>query len=91
MAGEGRLDRDLRRLQIADLTHHDDVGVLAHDVAQACRKREPDIRVHGYLVHPRQLILDGILDGDDLLVGRVDLVEGGVEGSGLARSRRSRH
>ena len=32
-----------RRLQVADLADHDDVGVLAHDGAQPAGEGEPDL------------------------------------------------
>ena len=35
VAGERRLDRHLGGLQVADLAHHDDVGILAHQRTQA--------------------------------------------------------
>src|SRR5215468_7901512 len=50
VAGERSLDGDLRRLEVPDLTDHDDVGILAHDVAQSCREGEPDGGPHGDLV-----------------------------------------
>src|SRR5581483_5682992 len=78
------LDRDLRRLGVADLSNHDDVGVLADDRAEAVREGEPDRRLHVDLVHAEELVLDRILDRDDLLVGRVDLVERTVERRRLA-------
>src|SRR2546427_9920355 len=79
---------DLGRFEVADLADEDHVGVLAHDVAQTGREREPDLRLHGDLVHALQLVLDGVLDRDDLAVRRVDLVEGAVERGGLAGARR---
>ena len=40
VAGQRRLDRDLRRLAVADLADHDDVGVGAHHRAQAGGERQ---------------------------------------------------
>ena len=40
VAGERRLDGDLRRLAVADLADHDDVGVGAHHRAQAGGERQ---------------------------------------------------
>ena len=40
---------------------------------------------------PGQPVLDRVLDRDDVLVGRVELVEGAVEGGGLARAGRAGH
>ena len=39
VAGERGLDGDLGRLEVADLADHDDVGILADDVAQARWRR----------------------------------------------------
>src|SRR2546427_8758599 len=90
-AGERRLDRDLGRLGVADLAHHDDIGVLADDRAQPVREGEPDLRLHVDLIHAEQLVLDRILDGDELLVGRVDLVERPVERGRLAAAGGAGH
>src|SRR2546422_903398 len=84
VAGERRLDGDLGRFQVADLADEDHVGVLAHDVAQTGRERQPDLRLHGDLVDALQLVLDGVLDRDDLALRRVDLVERLVERGRLA-------
>ena len=89
--GEGRLDGDLCRLQVADLADHDDVGVLADDVAQGAGEGEPDLGLHLDLVDPADLVFHRVFHGDDLLVGRVDPVESPVEGGGLAASRGPRH
>ena len=88
VAGERGVDGDVGRLEVADLADHDHVGVLAHDVPEARRERQPDLRLDVDLVDAAKLVLDRILDGDDLLVGRVDLVEGGVERRGLAGAGR---
>src|SRR5207245_5417374 len=84
VSGEGGLDGDVDRLQVADLADQDDVGVLADDVPQAGGEGQPDLRLHRDLIHALQLVFDGILDGEDLAVGRVDLLERRVERGGLA-------
>src|SRR5262249_54181979 len=89
VAGQRGLDGDLGGLRVADLTDHDDVGVLAHDGAQPAGEGEADRRLHVDLVHPEELVLDGILGGDDLLVGRLDLVERAVQRGGFAAARGS--
>ena len=45
VAGERRLHRDLRGLEVADLADHDDVRVLAQDRAQGAREGQLDPRV----------------------------------------------
>ena len=69
MSGERGLDRDVRGLEVADLTDQDHVRILAHDVPEPRGERESDLRSDGDLVDTLQLILDGILDRDDLAVG----------------------
>ena len=76
----------LHRLHVADLAHHDDVRVLAHDRAQRVGEGEVDLRLHLDLVDARHLVFDRVLDGDDLHVGLVEAVERGVERGGLAAS-----
>src|SRR2546422_6787609 len=79
VARERRLDGDLRRLEVADLADEDHVRVLPNDVPEPRGEREADLRLHVDLVDALELVLDRVLDGDDLPVGRVDLVEDPVE------------
>src|SRR5207249_5033539 len=50
---------------------------------------EPLFLIHRNLGDSLELILHGILDGDDLVLHALDLRQGGVEGGGLAASRRT--
>ena len=50
VSGQRRLHRHLGRLLVADFAHHDDVGVLAHQRAQAFRKTKIELRLHLGLV-----------------------------------------
>ena len=84
MSSEGGANRDVGRLAIADLADHDHVGVLTNDVTQAGGKGQADLGIHVNLIDTVHLVLDGILDGDDLLVGEVDALQGRVERGGLA-------
>ncbi len=67
VTGQARLYRDLRGLQVTDLTDHDDVGVLAQDGAQAAREGHFDLGVHLCLTDAVDVILDRVLDGHDVL------------------------
>ena len=66
MAGERGLDGVLRRLAVADLAHHDDVGVLAQDVAQRRGEGDADLGLHRDLVELLVHHLDRVLDGGDV-------------------------
>ena len=70
VAGQRRLDGDLRGLGVADLADHDLVGVVAQDRAQAARERQPLLLVDRNLRDAAQLVFDRILDRDDLVFDR---------------------
>ena len=73
--GEGRADGDLRRLLVADLSHHHLVRVLPQDGAQGGLERQARLLVNVDLVDPRDGELHGVLDRDDVDVRLVDLLE----------------
>ena len=89
VAGERRVDRDLGGLAVADLADHDDVGIVAQERAQPGRERQVDLRVDRGLRDAVELVLDRILDGEDVEVGRVDLGQAGVERRRLAGAGRA--
>src|ERR1043165_7073535 len=89
VAGQGGADGDLRRLQVADFADHDDVWVLAQNMAQAHGKGQADFRPNGDLVNAFEFVFDGFLDGDDALVDRVDGAQEGIKRSGFARAGRA--
>src|SRR5215472_6690424 len=84
VAGERRLDGDLRGFLVADFPDHDFVGVVAKDGAQSAGKGETLLFVDGNLGDAAQLIFDGVFDGDDFVLVGFDFVDGGVESGGLA-------
>ena len=57
---ESGLNRDLRRLRIADFSDHDFVRVMAQNRAQAAREGQPLLLVHRNLGDALDLIFDGI-------------------------------
>ena len=89
VASKCRLDGDLRRLEVAHLTDHDDVRVLAKERPQRRSEVQADLLAHLDLVDPHEVELDGILGGGDVLAGRVELRERGIECGRLARTRRA--
>src|SRR3990172_3918453 len=84
VTGQGRLDRDLSRLRVSDFSDHDLVGIVAKDRPEAPREREPLLFIHRDLHHILELVLDGILDGDDLVLPPIDLADGGIQRCRLA-------
>ena len=91
VAGEGGLDCHLGRLQVADLADHDDVGILAHERADAARKIDADAGLHLHLVERGLDHLDRVLHRADVHFRPRQLLERGVEGGGLARAGRARY
>jgi hypothetical protein len=89
VTGQRRLHGDFGGFAVADLADHDDVRVLAQDRAQACGEGQLDLRVDLDLADAGELVFDGILDGDDVLLPVVEPGQGGVEGRGLARAGRT--
>ena len=89
MAGQRRLDGDLGGLGVADFADHDDVGILAHDRAQAVGEGQTDLRIDMDLVDAAQLILDRIFDGNDFFAGIVDLLQRAVKRCRFAAAGRA--
>src|SRR6185437_9971521 len=89
MARERRLNRDLRRLLIANFADHDFVGVVSQNRPQAASKRQSLLFVHRNLSDAADLIFDGIFDGDDFVFVGLDFIDGGVKRGRLARARRA--
>src|SRR5712692_7181927 len=84
VAGEGRLDGDLRGFLVANFADHDLVGVVTQDGAQASREGEALLLVHRNLRDTAELILHRIFDGDDFVFVGLDLVDGRIERGGLS-------
>jgi hypothetical protein len=84
VTGERGADGDLGGVFVADFADHNDVGILAQDVAEGVGEGEPDLGAHLHLVHAGDFVFDRVLDGDDAQIGGVDLPEKGVERGRLA-------
>ena len=91
MAGEGGLDGDFGRFEVADLADHDDVGVLAQEGAQHLRERVSDLVVDRHLHDAVHVVFDRFLGGEQLRIDRVDAAQHGVERRRLAGARRAGH
>src|SRR5580698_7348268 len=76
VAGERRLDRDLRGFLVANFADHDFVGVMPQNGTQAARKREALLLVHRNLGDPAQLIFDRVFNGDEFVFIALDFVDG---------------
>ena len=66
MARHGSLNGNLSRFKIANLTNHDDVGVLAKNGAQCFGKRQIDFGIDLRLAHAGQFIFDGVFHRHDV-------------------------
>ena len=84
VARKRSLHRDLGSLLVADFTNQNHVGIVPQDRTQPAGEGQPGLLRDLDLVHPPQLVLDRILDGDDLPLRIVDLLQGGIEGRRLA-------
>ena len=73
MPGERRLDRDLRRLQVAGLSNHDAVRVLSQKRAQNPRERQTDCFIHRNLHDSFQIVFHRFFRSDQFGIDRVDL------------------
>ncbi len=75
---------------VADLAHHDDVGILPERGSQDPGKVEPDPWVDLDLADAGQPVFDGILDRDDFDGWVIDRVQDRIQGRRLTATRRSR-
>ncbi len=84
VAGQGGLDGELGGLFIADLTHHDDIRVLAQSRAQAGIERVADLRSDLGLADAFYGVFDRILQRQDVVALAVHFREQGIEGRGFS-------
>ena len=89
MARQRAADRHRRRIGVADLAEHDDVGVLTQKGAQRSAEGQADLLLELHLVHPFERILDRVLDRKDVARLAVQPPERRVERRALARAGRS--
>src|ERR1035438_8246141 len=89
VAGERRVNGNLRRLGVANFAHHDLVGIVTQDGAQTAGKGQSLFLVHRNLGNAANLVFDRVFDGDQLVFVALDLVQRRVQRGGFARARRS--
>src|ERR1051325_9458596 len=82
---------NLRRFEVANFADHDDVRILAKNMAQAHRKRQSDITAHRNLIDAFELVLDRLFDRDNSFGDRIDRAQKRVERRGFTGAGRSRH
>ena len=87
----GRSEGQLRRLGVADLAEHDDLGVVAQERAGVGREGVPHALVHFVLGELRADVLDRVLGGHDLEFRPVDRLHDGEQARALAGARRAGH
>src|SRR5438105_4813507 len=71
MSGQRRFDRDLRRLEVADLTDQNDVRVLPEERSQRGGEVQSDRLFHLHLIDAGQIEFDRIFGGHDVDFGRI--------------------
>src|SRR6266849_1716920 len=89
MAGECRLNGNLRGFEIAHLADHDDVRIVPKKRAQNVGEGQVDLRLDLDLIDALELILDRLLDGEYLLFRGVEAKQTRIERRRLAASRRA--
>src|SRR5204863_4025970 len=72
---EGRLNRTLGRLMVADFADEDHVRVVTQDAAQARGEGQADLRMHLDLADALVVILNRIFYRDDLDRLALDFIE----------------
>src|SRR5262245_43552505 len=87
MTGKSSVYRNVSRLGVADFADHDDVGILAYKGAHRRCEGQTDGWFHLRLIDPRNLIFNGIFDGEDFPRGFIQDRQHGGERCRLARSR----
>ena len=90
MAGQRRVNGDIRGLGVAHFADHDDVWILANEGAHRGGESEADRGLHLDLVDARNFIFDRILDGEDLREGCVQKATAWSRASSSCRCRSAR-
>ena len=89
--GQGSLDSDLRRLEVADFTNHDDVGVLPQDRTQGLGKGQVNFRVDLGLANTGQLVFNRVFHRHDVVAVGIQPLQARIEGGGFAGTSGASH
>ena len=85
----GRVNGDFHRFSISDFTDHDNVGILTQKRAQTVPKSDSGLGIDLRLIDPRQFILNRVFNGRDVHLRRIQNIQNGVKGRGLAVTSRA--
>ena len=91
MASQRRLNRNFSGLEITDLPHHDDIGVLSENGSQAPGEGHVHLGIDLGLPHTRQHVFDRVFDRQNIARALVDAGQPCIKRRGLARARRTGH
>ena len=91
MAGQRGLDCGPGGFVVADFADHDHVGILAKQRAEGLRERQPHLLLHLELVDQRQMVLNRVFDGADVVLHRGDFIQRRVESGRFSAAGRSGH
>ena len=83
MAGKCRMNGDVGGLAIPNLPDQNHVWILPNHGAQTIGKGKIDLGVHLHLTDAVHLVFDGILDGENIFVGRIDRAKSRIQCGGL--------
>lgn len=83
MAGLGSFNGDVGGFQVANLTHHDDVGVLPQKGFQCGGKGHALFVVYVYLIDAGQINLGGVFRSGNIDALGIENVQTGIERNGF--------
>ena len=86
MTRQSRLNSDFGREIVTDFTDHDNVRILAHNVAQSFLEGQVYPGIDGALRNPVNDILDGFFSCDNAGFRIIDVVDAAVHSCGFSRS-----
>ena len=70
----GRLNGNFGCFSIANLTHHNHIGILTQKVAQNMGKRTANVVFHRHLINSRHLIFHRVFHGHDPFISVINRI-----------------